>query len=160
MDEGHVHMSSHPSRVFLAEPGLLMARRVQRVSGPNAWIRHVSDHEKLNAAKKEPGGRSQLYIPDSAEIAHCTVHDLSLPPRLLRNLTQMAASSSTVTPAEHTMIGALGGGVEVCIMQPLVGIKNALQEGRPVPRNPMHLYRGLTVSPPYTAVPRACQPCS
>ena len=52
---------------------------------------------------------------------------------------------STVTPLEHTAIGALGGAVEVCIMQPLVGIKNALQEGRPVPRNPMHLYRGLLV---------------
>lgn len=58
----------------------------------------------------------------------------------------MATKQSTVTPLEHTMIGALGGTVEVCIMQPLVGIKNALQEGRPVPRNPVHLYRGLLVS--------------
>lgn len=57
-----------------------------------------------------------------------------------------ATKKSTVTPGEHTMIGALGGTVEVCIMQPLVGIKNALQEGRPVPRNPVHLYRGLAVS--------------
>lgn len=57
-----------------------------------------------------------------------------------------STTASTVTPAEHTMIGALGGTVEVCIMQPLVGIKNAIQEGRPVPKNPMHLYRGLAVS--------------
>ncbi|KAG2493696.1 hypothetical protein HYH03_008210 [Edaphochlamys debaryana] len=53
---------------------------------------------------------------------------------------------STVTPLEHTAIGALGGTVEVCIMQPLVGIKNALQEGRPIPRNPAHLYRGLLMN--------------
>lgn len=101
---------------------------------------------------------------------------------------------STVTPAEHTAIGALGGTVEVCIMQPLVGIKNALQvrarvcalsardnkskkigksyylapdldtpplspsrslsllprgpaqEGRPIPRHPAHLYRGLLMN--------------
>ncbi|KAG2444440.1 hypothetical protein HXX76_001193 [Chlamydomonas incerta] len=53
---------------------------------------------------------------------------------------------STVTPGEHTAIGALGGTVEVCIMQPLVGIKNALQEGRPIPRNPAHLYRGLLMN--------------
>lgn len=35
--------------------------------------------------------------------------------------------ASSVTPVEHTMIGAAGGAVEVCIMQPLVGVKNALQ---------------------------------
>ena len=81
---------------------------------------------------------------------------------------------SSVTPFEHTLIGmkhpivafplpsymhrvtnvtklpcttgALGGSVEVILMQPMVGIKNALQEGRPVPANPLHLYRGLAVS--------------
>ncbi|KXZ48758.1 hypothetical protein GPECTOR_25g342 [Gonium pectorale] len=31
-------------------------------------------------------------------------------------------------------------------MQPLVGIKNALQEGRPIPKNPAHLYRGLLMN--------------
>jgi solute carrier family 25 citrate transporter 1 len=35
---------------------------------------------------------------------------------------------------------------QVVIMQPLVGIKNALQEGRPIPRNPAHLYRGLLMN--------------
>lgn len=30
-------------------------------------------------------------------------------------------------------------------MQPTVGVKNALQEGRPVPRSPLVLYRGLVV---------------
>ncbi|GFR52575.1 hypothetical protein Agub_g15168 [Astrephomene gubernaculifera] len=58
----------------------------------------------------------------------------------------MSSSPSTVTPLEHTAIGALGGTVEVCIMQPLVGIKNALQEGRPIPRHPAHLYRGLLMN--------------
>ncbi|GLC46139.1 hypothetical protein PLESTB_001194300 [Pleodorina starrii] len=58
----------------------------------------------------------------------------------------MSQTHSTVTPLEHTAIGALGGTVEVCIMQPLVGIKNALQEGRPIPRNPAHLYRGLLMN--------------
>ena len=50
--------------------------------------------------------------------------------------------------SSHTRItsGAIGGSVEVVLMQPMVGIKNALQEGRPVPMNPLHLYRGLAVS--------------
>ena len=30
-------------------------------------------------------------------------------------------------------------------MQPIVGVKNALQEGRAVPRTPLALYRGLLV---------------
>lgn len=44
-----------------------------------------------------------------------------------------------------TAIGALGGATEVILMQPMVGIKNALQEGRPIPTNVAHLYRGLPV---------------
>jgi len=51
-----------------------------------------------------------------------------------------------VTPFEHTLIGALSGSVEVVLMQPTVAIKNALQEGRPVPMNPSHLYRGLPMN--------------
>ena len=46
---------------------------------------------------------------------------------------------------ENTAIGALGGSVEVVIMQPLLACKNAIQEGRPIPKNPVHIYRGLTV---------------
>jgi hypothetical protein len=54
---------------------------------------------------------------------------------------------STVTSLEHTAIGALAGLTEVSIMQPTVAIKNALQEGgRLVPRSPVELYRGYTVS--------------
>ena len=80
----------------------------------------------------------------------------------------------TLTSAEHTAIGALAGMIEacplpamqstptalsllssythalwqpqVCTFQPTVGVKNALQEGRPVPTNPRLLYRGLVVS--------------
>lgn len=50
-----------------------------------------------------------------------------------------------MTSFEHTLIGGGSGALEVCIMQPLVAIKNALQEGRPIPTNPLHLYRGLLV---------------
>lgn len=53
---------------------------------------------------------------------------------------------SRVSAAEHTIIGGLAGMSEVCIMQPFVGIKNALQEGRPLPRQMQHLYRGLGVN--------------
>ena len=53
----------------------------------------------------------------------------------------------TISPAEHTAIGALAGLTEVIIMQPTVALKNALQEGRALPRTPLQLYRGLAVSP-------------
>ena len=51
-----------------------------------------------------------------------------------------------VSPGEHTLIGAGAGIVEVTLMQPTVAIKNALQEGRPIPSQFSHFYRGLTVS--------------
>jgi solute carrier family 25 citrate transporter 1 len=55
------------------------------------------------------------------------------------------AVNSRVTPFEHTLIGAVGGVTEVCLMQPMVAFKNALQEGRPLPRTPVAMYRGLLV---------------
>jgi hypothetical protein len=55
------------------------------------------------------------------------------------------AAASRVTPMEHTLIGAVGGVMEVCLMQPMVAFKNALQEGRPLPRTPLAMYRGLLV---------------
>jgi solute carrier family 25 citrate transporter 1 len=58
---------------------------------------------------------------------------------------QPASSASRVTPLEHTLIGAVGGVMEVCLMQPMVAFKNALQEGRPLPRTPVQMYRGLLV---------------
>ena len=46
-------------------------------------------------------------------------------------------------------IGAVAGMTEVLVMQPSVGVKNALQAGRPVPwGQPTQLYRGLVVSTP------------
>lgn len=57
---------------------------------------------------------------------------------------------SSVTPLEHTAIGGVAGFTETCIMQPTIAIKNALQEGRPIPRSPMTLYRGLAVSGRYS----------
>lgn len=56
------------------------------------------------------------------------------------------AEMDSLSSAEHTAIGALAGIVEVGIMQPTVAIKNALQEGRPLPANPAAYYRGLLVS--------------
>ncbi|KAK9843463.1 hypothetical protein WJX81_004159 [Elliptochloris bilobata] len=57
---------------------------------------------------------------------------------------------------EHTAIGAVAGLVEVTVMQPTVAMKNALQEGRPVPWSPLALYRGYAVNAasivPITAV--------
>lgn len=53
---------------------------------------------------------------------------------------------SHVTPVEHTAIGALAGFLEVSFMQPTVAIKNALQEGRALPKTPAGFYRGYTVS--------------
>ena len=44
------------------------------------------------------------------------------------------------------MIGALAGVTEVTIMHPTVALKNALQEGRSLPRTPAALYRGYLVS--------------
>lgn len=54
-------------------------------------------------------------------------------------------SANNLTAAEHTAIGAIAGTLEVCINQPTVAIKNALQEGRPLPANPAAYYRGLVV---------------
>eukprot|EP00983_Pelagomonas_calceolata_P007637 247884-Pelagomonas_calceolata.AAC.3 len=34
--------------------------------------------------------------------------------------------------------------MEVCLLQPMMAFKNAMQEGRPIPRNPIQIYRGLT----------------
>lgn len=56
----------------------------------------------------------------------------------------MAAPS--LTSLEMTAIGAVAGTFEVCVMQPTVAVKNAIQEGRPIPRAPAGLYRGLLVS--------------
>lgn len=58
----------------------------------------------------------------------------------------MEKHSDTLSAAEHTVIGAAAGTIEVLINQPTVAVKNALQEGRPLPANPAAYYRGLLVS--------------
>lgn len=53
---------------------------------------------------------------------------------------------TSLSPAEMTAIGGTAGVCEVLIMQPTIAIKNALQEGRPIPWYPRALYRGLAVN--------------
>lgn len=50
-----------------------------------------------------------------------------------------------LTPVDLAAIGGMSGTFEVCLMQPTVAFKNAIQEGRPMPMNPIHMYRGLGV---------------
>ncbi|CAL5225283.1 g8081 [Coccomyxa viridis] len=54
--------------------------------------------------------------------------------------------ADSLSPSDHTAIGAVAGSMEVLLMQPTIAIKNALQEGRPVPWSPKLLYRGLGVN--------------
>ena len=63
-----------------------------------------------------------------------------------------------LSPLQHTGIGALAGFLEVCIMQPTVGIKNALQQNRPVPWSPMVLYRGVAVCAGHWRAWLSCSP--
>ena len=58
----------------------------------------------------------------------------------------MKKQDNTLGAAEHTAIGAAAGTIEVLINQPTVAIKNALQEGRPLPISLGAYYRGLVVS--------------
>ncbi|KAF4321603.1 hypothetical protein G195_005255 [Phytophthora kernoviae 00238/432] len=43
-------------------------------------------------------------------------------------------------------VGSLAGMIEMTIQQPWVAVKNAVQQGRPIPRSVTALYRGLGVS--------------
>lgn len=52
---------------------------------------------------------------------------------------------ASVSPLEYTAIGAVAGVTEVLVMMPTVSIKNALQEGRQLPRSLPAFYRGLAV---------------
>ena len=58
----------------------------------------------------------------------------------------MAQAKPSLSSLEMTAIGAVSGTLEVCVMQPTVAVKNAIQEGRAIPRTPGGLYRGLLVS--------------
>ena len=58
----------------------------------------------------------------------------------------VTVTMSSLTPLENTAIGAIAGMTEVTLMQPTVAIKNALQEGRPLPNSVPALYRGLVAN--------------
>ena len=60
-----------------------------------------------------------------------------------------------MTPVDHAIIGGMSGTLEVILMQPTVGFKNAIQEGRPIPKNPLHLYRGVLVRQTHLTIERA-----
>ncbi|KAK9805324.1 hypothetical protein WJX73_002241 [Symbiochloris irregularis] len=48
---------------------------------------------------------------------------------------------------EHMGIGAIAGMTEVLVNQPTVAVKNAVQEGRPIPwTQPKQLYRGVVIN--------------
>lgn len=64
---------------------------------------------------------------------------------IIHRFLESVIMSSSVTPAEHTAIGGLAGLIEVGVMQPTVAIKNAIQEGRPMPTQISAYYRGLFV---------------
>eukprot|EP00210_Caulerpa_lentillifera_P000789 g764.t1 len=53
---------------------------------------------------------------------------------------------SKLNSVDHTCIGAFAGAVETCVNQPLHALKNVLQDGRTIPRNPLHYYRGLPLN--------------
>lgn len=63
----------------------------------------------------------------------------------------MTASNSSVPVAPLpgwvcAMIGGVSGTVEVCINQPMVSWKNALQQGQPISFSPAVMYRGTLVN--------------
>lgn len=51
--------------------------------------------------------------------------------------------ASSLSPLVHAVIGAGAGVVEVMLLHPLVSVKNALQEKRPINFAPRALYRGV-----------------
>eukprot|EP01024_Parvocaulis_polyphysoides_P001288 TRINITY_DN10349_c3_g1_i3.p1 TRINITY_DN10349_c3_g1~~TRINITY_DN10349_c3_g1_i3.p1 ORF type:complete len:313 (-),score=2.63 TRINITY_DN10349_c3_g1_i3:931-1743(-) len=52
----------------------------------------------------------------------------------------------TLSQIDHTAIGAACGITEITLMQPTVAFKNALQEGRSIPLNPIQWYRGYMMN--------------
>jgi solute carrier family 25 citrate transporter 1 len=47
---------------------------------------------------------------------------------------------------DHALMGAIAGTVEVTTLQPIIFMKYAVQEGRALPMNPLHYYRGFGVN--------------
>lgn len=57
-----------------------------------------------------------------------------------------AAALQKLSTTESTALGIAGGVIEVTILQPILYLKNASQQGLPFTLNPALLYRGLGVS--------------
>ncbi|GMF35440.1 unnamed protein product [Phytophthora fragariaefolia] len=58
----------------------------------------------------------------------------------------MTERAQRLTALQNGAVGSLAGMIEMTIQQPWVGVKNAVQQGSPVPRSVPALYRGLGVS--------------
>ncbi|KAE8994158.1 hypothetical protein PR001_g19776 [Phytophthora rubi] len=58
----------------------------------------------------------------------------------------MTERAQRLTALQNGAVGSLAGMIEMTIQQPWVAVKNAVQQGRPVPRSAPALYRGLGVS--------------
>ena len=57
-----------------------------------------------------------------------------------------------MTPVDHAVVGGISGTIEVMLLQPTIALKNAIQEGRPLPATPAQLYRGVGVRTVWQAV--------
>jgi len=53
---------------------------------------------------------------------------------------------SSLPPIWGAVAGGISGMVEVAIQQPTIAFKNALQQGRPIPKNPIEWYRGVVIN--------------
>ncbi|ETL79255.1 hypothetical protein L917_20033 [Phytophthora nicotianae] len=58
----------------------------------------------------------------------------------------MTERAQRLTALQNGAVGSLAGMIEMTIQQPWVAVKNAVQQGRPLPRSIPALYRGLGVS--------------
>ncbi|EEY69048.1 Mitochondrial Carrier (MC) Family [Phytophthora infestans T30-4] len=58
----------------------------------------------------------------------------------------MTERAQRLTALQNGAVGSLAGMIEMTIQQPWVAVKNAVQQGRPLPRSISALYRGLGVS--------------
>jgi hypothetical protein len=58
---------------------------------------------------------------------------------------------------ENTFLGMVAGSVEAVVTQPLTFVKNARQQGVPIPLNPRVLYRGVGVSAANDGMMVGCQ---
>ncbi|TYZ62466.1 hypothetical protein PybrP1_005587 [[Pythium] brassicae (nom. inval.)] len=58
----------------------------------------------------------------------------------------MTERAQRLSALQHSAIGSLAGMLEVTIQQPTVAMKNAVQQGRPIPWSVPALYRGVGIS--------------